>query len=152
LTVCVAVMSPGLSRPQESQPPDRPPGVSSQPPDRSPGVSSGASIPAAAPASTADRKMYEDIEILRRILDRKLHTLYPSHTCPNTGGMSGIAGMQGGIAGLQGGMGFQGGMGNFQGMGTFQGGMGWSTAGSPMGMANPIVIPIRTLEGVYLKG
>src|SRR5262249_9187603 len=59
---------------------------------------------------------------------------------------------QGGIAGMQGGMGFQGG--GFQGGTGFQGGMmgmgGMGMAG--MGGMNPIVIPIRTLEGIYLKG
>jgi hypothetical protein len=57
LAVCIAALLTSLSRAQEAA---------------QPAVSS-----ATAADSTADRKMYEDIEILRRILDRKLHTLYP---------------------------------------------------------------------------
>ncbi|HEY7154423.1 MAG TPA: tetratricopeptide repeat protein [Gemmataceae bacterium] len=68
LAVCVAALLPRLSRAQEAAQP----GVSSEAGAAQPAVSS-----AAVADSTADRKMYEDIEILRRILDRKLHTLYP---------------------------------------------------------------------------
>jgi tetratricopeptide (TPR) repeat protein len=91
-------------------------------------------------------KMYEDIEIFRRILDRKLNTYYPRITLQSTGGM---AGMQGGMMGMQGGMiGMQGGM---QGM-------------QPMiGQSPPLALyssnatwvqqeTSRTLEGVYLEG
>ncbi len=74
-------------------------------------------------------KMYEDIEIFRRILDRKLHAYYPMTTAMVLGG--GMMGLQGGGA-----LGMQGGMG---GLGGLQGG-GMSVAISP------------TLEGVYLEG
>ena len=66
-----------------------------------------------APAN--NDKMYENIEILRRILDRKLQGLYRIHTSVTfgmvgmQGGMgsmnSGMMGMGGGIGGMQGGMG-----------------------------------------------
>jgi tetratricopeptide (TPR) repeat protein len=77
-------------------------------------------------------KMYEDIEIMRRILDRKLHGLYPSHIYQTFG----MVGMQGGGDGL-------GGIGGMRGM---QSGMGM--AGGMM----PVTVPLRSLEGVYLKG
>jgi tetratricopeptide (TPR) repeat protein len=90
----------------------------------------GSGPPSADPSR--DPKMYEDIEILRRILDRKLHPLYPRNTYQfpgmmGMGGMGGMVGMQGGIAGMQGGM-----------MG-MSGGLTWTEIGHP-------------LEGVYLKG
>ncbi len=101
-------------------------------------------------------KMYEDIEVFRRILDRKLQPLYPSHTY-TAFGMEGIQGgmmgIQGGMIGLQGGgmMGMQGGMGGMaSGMPGMQGGMasGHGMAGGMM----PVVVYMRSLEGVYLKG
>lgn len=94
--------------------------------------------------STNNDKMYEDIEILRRILDRQLHDLYPSHTYTTFG----MVGMQGGQMGMQGGqMGMHGGMmGMRGGMGDMQSGMG--IAGGMM----PVTMPIPSLEGVYLRG
>jgi tetratricopeptide (TPR) repeat protein len=80
-------------------------------------------------------KMYEDIEIFRRILDRKLNAYYPQIvTFVNTGG---------GMMGLQGGgmMGMQSGMAGLQG-----GGM-MSMGGGGMGAAIS-----HSLEGVYLEG
>jgi tetratricopeptide (TPR) repeat protein len=78
----------------------------------------------------ADPKMYEDIEIFRRILDRKLHSLYPQSLRagapmmgPPSGGMMGMSGAN-----------FQGGM-----MG-MPGGFVWVEE-----VGNPV-------EGVYLKG
>lgn len=84
-------------------------------------------------------KMYEDIEIFRRILDHNLAFLYPTHTSMTFG----MVGMQGGMMGSMMG-GFGGGMG-------MQGGM----MGGGMGMAGgmmPVVTPLPSLEGVYLKG
>jgi tetratricopeptide (TPR) repeat protein len=123
LAVCVAVLLPGLPRAQETSPPR--------------------GVTAAAADSTADRKMYEDIEILRRILDRKLHTLYPPSVTPSTqypllvnpNLQGGMLGMQGGMIGLQGGR------------------MGMDTMGSTM-FANPVYTQQVSykMEGVYLKG
>ncbi|HZV05469.1 MAG TPA: tetratricopeptide repeat protein [Gemmataceae bacterium] len=90
---------------------------------------------------THEKQMYEDIEIFRRILDRKLQPLYPTETSFPFG----MLGMQGGMMGMQGGMGSM-----MPGMPGMQGGMGGG-----MGMAGgmmPVVIPMRSLEGVYLKG
>jgi tetratricopeptide (TPR) repeat protein len=114
--------------------------------------------------STADAKMYEDIEIMRRILDRKLHSLYATHlqqgpigySIGNTYQYPSSGGFQGGLAGMQGGM-----MGSiplafqYPSSGGFQGGL----AGMQGGMMGNI--PLATtyvressssLEGVYLKG
>lgn len=79
-------------------------------------------------------KMYEDIEILRRILDRKLESRYPAHTYQAFGiaGVGGMGGMQPGMPGA--------------GMRGMQGGMG--IAGGMM----PVTVPMRSLEGAYLKG
>jgi hypothetical protein len=83
-------------------------------------------------------KMYEDIEILRRILDRKLAPLYPTHISPTGGGMIGMGGMQGGMMGMSG---MQGGM------------MGSGMMGSGMmGSGTITITPLHSLEGVYLKG
>lgn len=76
-------------------------------------------------ASINYNKMYEDIEIMRCLLDRKLHGIYPSHTYQSFG----MVGMQGGIGGMR-------------------GGMGMGMAGGMM----PVTVPMRSLEGVYLKG
>ena len=84
-------------------------------------------------------KMYEDIEIFRRILDRKLNSYYPRITLESTGGMTG---MQGGM------MGFQGG-----------GMMGTMTMAGNLPPGTTLSFPVqihreisRTLEGVYLEG
>lgn len=95
-------------------------------------------------------KMYEDIEIMRRILDKKLHGLYPSHTYYPTLGMVGMQGGMGGFNMLGGSGGMPGSMGGINGM---LGGMGGMQGG--MGMAGgmmPVTVPMRSLEGVYLKG
>jgi tetratricopeptide (TPR) repeat protein len=84
--------------------------------------------------------MYEDIEIFRRILDRKLHALYPRSLHPSGGGMGGMAGFQGGAIGFQGGM---AGMPGMPGM-------------SPGSLANTNTVWVEAVgnpvEGVYLKG
>jgi tetratricopeptide (TPR) repeat protein len=92
-----------------------------------------------------NEKLHENIEIFRRILDRKLQPLYPTYTHQTFG----MAGMQGGMMGMQAGMG-----GMMPGMPGMQGGMGGGLGGG-MGMAGgmmPVVVPMRSLEGVYLKG
>lgn len=89
--------------------------------------------------STNADKMYEDIEIFRRILDRKLEPLYPTHNCTTFG----MLGMQGSMMGMQGGMmGMQGGMMGMGGM-SMMGGMPMMGSGTAI---------VRSLEGVYLKG
>jgi tetratricopeptide (TPR) repeat protein len=86
-------------------------------------------------------KMYEDVEIFRRILDSKLHPLYPMVTAYGvSSGMMGMGGgmmgMQGGMAGIGGGMGMMGMQGGMMGMS----GVAWSQQA------------LASLEGVYLKG
>jgi tetratricopeptide (TPR) repeat protein len=99
--------------------------------------------------STNYDKMYEDIEVMRRILDRQLQPLYPSHTYETFGmvGMGGMDGMRGapGMPGMQPntGLGGVGGIGGFDGL---RGGMGMA------GGTTTVVVPMRSLEGVYLKG
>ena len=106
----------------------------------------GRSPPLADPVSgsreTSTDKMYEDIEIFRRILDGKLNPYYPLHIVEGTGGM---AGMQGGMMGMRGGM-----------MG---GGMQNPMPNQPP-TGNMVSFPIpqthressHSLEGVYLEG
>lgn len=94
-------------------------------------------------------KMYEDIEIMRRILDKKLHGLYPSRTYQTFG----MSGMQGGMYGMPGGMyGMEErkGMGGINGMLGGMGGM-WGGMGMGGGMM-PVTVSLPSLEGVYLKG
>ncbi len=128
LVLSVVVFSPSLLHAQQL------------PSSQAPGSNSTAPSPLSAfpgTDSTNYDKMYEDIEILRRILDRKLEPLYPSHPSKT----SGMVGMQGGMVGMQGGMaGMQGGMRGMSGMS-----LGLQS------MIYPAVIPIRSLEGVYLK-
>lgn len=85
------------------------------------------------------RKMYEDIEIFRRILDRKLSPFYPRIILQSTGGMPG---MQGGMAGMQGGMmGMQPMGGQPQLFTLYNSNVTWVQQETS-----------RTLEGVYLEG
>jgi hypothetical protein len=91
-------------------------------------------------------KMYEDIEIFRRILDRKLNSFYPRITLQSAGG---IQGMQGGMMGMQGGM---MGMQPMQGM---QPMIGMQPQPAWIYNYNPTLVhqeTSRTLEGVYLEG
>jgi hypothetical protein len=144
VVLSVLVLSPLLHA--QSAPPQEPAGTRNELPPP---------IAGSAPSDKGDQsaKMYEDIEIFRRILDRKLNAYYPRITLQSTGGM---AGMQGGMMGMPAGMmGMQGGIAGMQG-----GMMGMQ----PMvGQSPPLVIygsnptgvlqeTSRTLEGVYLEG
>jgi tetratricopeptide (TPR) repeat protein len=124
LSLAVAALAPGLLRAQQSGQPGLPPG-------------GGGS---ANPAASVEAKMYEDIEIFRRILDRKLHSLYPRSLHPSAGGMGGIAGFQGGIVGFQGGMAGMPGMPGMPPGTSFNTNTAWVEE-----VGNPV-------EGVYLKG
>jgi tetratricopeptide (TPR) repeat protein len=89
------------------------------------------------------KKMYEDIEILRRILDRKLHSLYSRSINSSMGNIS-INGFNG-LSSL--GMGMV--MGDFSALNTM------GIDGMGMGMGNGLAWPQEVdhpLEGVYLKG
>ncbi len=122
-----------------------------------------------APAqSTADKsQMYEDIEIMCRILDHALHLprhstmMVPVNYAGNYGGFSGgISGLGGGLGGFQGGNGLGGGLGGssinlrglggrtFGGSGAFAGGGG----GFQGGNLAPVSFPVfpRT-QGTYVK-
>jgi tetratricopeptide (TPR) repeat protein len=90
------------------------------------------------PKGDDDHKMYEDVEIFRRILDRKLHPLYPRTNHPNGGGSMNnwfAIPQGGGMMGMQGGMGMQGTL---------------LLAQPNFAVWQEVVSP--TLEGVYLKG
>jgi hypothetical protein len=86
--------------------------------------------PAAGQSSPKDAQMYEDIEIMSRILDRALDLpRYSTAAVPlsfqNRNG--GLIGFGGGIAGLQGG----GSIAGLQGGGSFAGALGLQGAGNP---------------------
>ena len=89
--------------------------------------------PAAGQTTAKAGQMYEDIEIMSRILDRVLHLpRYETvmvRTAPNNFGaqFGGFGGLSGGIGGLQGGAGLAGGLGGLQGSGF---------AGNPQGASN----------------
>jgi len=110
--------------------------------------------------ATQNEKMYEDIEILRRILDRKLTPLYPS--IPSTGGRT-EATIYGTLLGAQ-----DGNPGTL--LVTPDGHYqlhrqtriwnadqppipGWVSDSNNLSiMPYPATIPLRSLEGIYLKG
>ena len=75
LALCVTVFAPGLLHAQPTEPQPRTQDYFSE------------------DNPTNHNKMYEDVEILRRILDRKLTPLYPSETFLNMNGMMMMGGM-----------------------------------------------------------
>jgi hypothetical protein len=116
----------------------------------SPALLCAQQVATSSAGSTGERKMYEDIEIMRRILDRKLQGLYARSTLqapigysiggfnPNlsNAGFGGMVGMQGGGAlGIQGGFAGMGGMPH-----------------SPLGITYYVQEAHPSLEGVYLRG
>jgi len=139
LAVSLVVVSPSLLRAQSAP---------------------GGTGPSAADLTNYD-KMYEDVEILRCILDRKLHPLYPRNTHPSMGGMMGLQGGRMGWDPNMGGTGY-----SMSGYSMGGGGTGYSMGGYSMGGMSGMMgigggAPNNTvwiqdighsLEGVYLKG
>jgi hypothetical protein len=134
-----------------------------------------AAEPAAAQTAADKGQMYEDIEIMGRILDRALHLprrstrMVPVNYLGNSGGFNGgLGGLSGGIGGFQGGNGFGGGLGGSainlgalggQGMpvdpsggGLGLGGLGGGLGGFQGGQLVPVSFPaFPKSQGTYVK-